>query len=47
MRNMMSKLKLTVNEDEDAGLQAAGRKVRLLRVHVRAMLLAEDGTGLS
>jgi hypothetical protein len=31
---------------QDAGLQAAGRTVRLLRVHVRAMLLVEDGSGL-
>ncbi len=31
---------------QDAGLQAAGRTVRLLRVQVRAMLLVEDGSGL-
>src|SRR5580700_6537314 len=46
MRDMMMKLKLTVNEKEDAGLQAAGREVRFSRVYLRSMLLAENGSGL-
>ena len=33
--------------DEDAGLSAAGRDVRFSGVHVRSVLLAEDGAGLS
>lgn len=41
MRDMMTKLKL--ERDEDAGLQAAGRKVRLSWVHVWSLLFAEDG----
>src|SRR5262249_30262841 len=32
---------------EDAGLQAAGRGGRLLRVYVQAMLLVQNGTGVS
>ena len=32
--------------DEDAGLSTAGRDVRLSGVHVRPLLLAEDGAGL-
>jgi len=42
----MIKLKLTVNEKEDAGLQAAGREVRLSGVYVRAVLLDEEGASL-
>ena len=47
MRDMMSKLKLTVNETKTRVCQAAGREVRFSGVYVRAMLLAEDGAGLS
>ena len=47
MRDMMSKLKLTVNENKTRVCQAAGREVRLSGVHVRAVLLAEDGPSLS
>ena len=47
MRSMMSKLKLTVNETKTRVCRAAGREVRLPGVHVRSMLLAEDGAGLS
>ena len=40
---MMQKLKLTVNEDEDAPLPGAGGDVRLPGLHVRPVLLAADG----
>ena len=40
MRDMISKLKLTVNEQKTRVLQAAGRKVRVLGVRVRTMLFA-------
>jgi len=43
MRIMMTKLKLTVNENQDAGREVAGRKVRLSGLHVWSLLLAEDG----
>jgi hypothetical protein len=42
MRTLRSRLKLTVNENK-AGLSTAGREVRLSRVHVWSMLLAETG----
>ena len=45
MRDMMSKLKLTVNETKTRVCHAAGREVRFSGVHVRAVLLAEDGAG--
>ena len=45
MRNMMGKLKLTVNEKKTR-VCTAGREVRLSGVHVWSMLLAEDGAGL-
>ena len=47
MRNMMQKLKLTVNESQDARLPRAGRIVRLPGVHLRTLLLAADGPRLS
>ena len=47
MRNMMSKLKLTVNEKKTRVCKLPEEKFDFLRVYVRAMLLAEDGTSLS
>jgi hypothetical protein len=47
MRDMMTKLKLTVNETKTRVCKLPEEKVRLLGVHVRTMLLAKDGTGLS
>ena len=47
MRDMMAKLKLTVNETKTRVCEAAGREVRLSGVHVWSLLLAENGTGLS
>jgi len=46
MRNMMSRLKLTVNESKKSGLSTAGREVRFSQVQVWSLLLAEDGAGL-
>ena len=43
MRNMMSKLKLTVNETKTRSVSRAGGDVRLPGLHVRPVLLAEDG----
>ncbi len=39
MRHMMSKLKLAVNEIENAGLRFAGREVRFLGVYAGSLLL--------
>jgi hypothetical protein len=44
MRIIMAKLKLTVNENQDAGREAAGREVRFSSVHVWSLLLADNGT---
>ena len=43
MRDMMSKLKLTVNETKTRLLSGAGGDVRLSGLHDRPVLLAEDG----
>ncbi len=45
MRDMMTRLKLTVNEQKTQVCKLPEEKVRLLRVYVRAMLLGE-GTGV-
>ena len=45
MRDMMSKLKLTVNETKTRVCRAAGREVRFSGVHVRAVLLADRRGG--
>jgi hypothetical protein len=47
MRSMMATLKLTVNENQDAGPLSAGREVRFSWLHVWSMLSPQDGTGLS
>ena len=46
MRGMMARLKLTVNETKTQHLSRAGRDVRLPGLHVRPVLLAEDGACL-
>ena len=47
MRTMMSRLKLTVNENKTRVLPSAEGEVRLSGVHVRAMLLDAKGPNLS
>ncbi len=47
MRNLMSKLKLTVNEKKTRLCRFAGRDVRFSGLHHRPVLLPEDGRGLS
>ena len=47
MRDMMQRLKLTVNEDENARLSPACRIVRLPWVYVRSDVLTANGRGLS
>ena len=46
MRDMMAKLKLTVNETKTRAVPAAGRDVRLSGLHDRPVLLDADGQGL-
>ena len=46
MRDMMSKLKLTVNDTKTRVCKLPEEKFDFFRVYVRAMLLAQDGTGL-
>ncbi len=46
MRDMMHRLKLTVNETKTQVVPGAGRDVRLSGLHDRPVLLAEDGPGL-
>ena len=47
LREIMGKLKLTVNEEKDADLKDAGRRVRFFGLHVRADVLAENRQSLS
>ena len=42
LREIMGKLKLTVNEEKTRDLQSAGRRVRLPGLHVRADVFGED-----
>ena len=46
MRDMMAQAEADGERDEDAALPGAGRVVRLPGLHVRPLLLAEDGPGL-
>jgi len=46
MRDMMSKLKLTVNDTKTRVCKLPDEKFDFLGYTFRAMLLAEDGTGL-
>ena len=46
MREMMEKLKLTVNEKKTRRCCTAGRDVHFLGLHVRAVLLDADGAGI-
>lgn len=45
MREIMGKLKLTVNEEKNANLQGAGRRIRLPGLHVWADVLCSDRAG--
>ena len=45
LREIMGKLKLTVNEEKTRDLQSAGRRVRLPGIHVRANVFGEDRPG--
>jgi group II intron reverse transcriptase/maturase len=45
LRQIMGKLKLTVNEEKDTDLHSAGRRVRLPGIHVRTDVFGEDRGG--
>jgi len=47
LREIMGKLKLTVNDEKTRNLQSAGRGVRLPGVHVRADVFSENRKSLS
>jgi hypothetical protein len=47
MRDMMRKLKLTVNENKTRVCKLAGEKFDFLGVHLWALLLTTDGPDLS
>ena len=47
MRDMMTKLKLTVNETKTRVCKLPEEKFDFLGIYVWSMLLAEDGAGLS
>jgi retron-type reverse transcriptase len=46
LREIMGKLKLTVNEEKDTNLQGAGRKVRLPGILIRVDVFGEDRKGV-
>ena len=46
LREIMGRLKLTVNEGEDTNLHGTGRRVRLSGLHLRADVFSEDRQGL-
>ncbi len=46
MRKMMGQLKLTVNEEKDANVPSAGRRVRFSGIHLRSALRGEDQAAL-
>ena len=45
LRKIMSKLKLTVNEEKDTNLQGPGRRVRFPGLHVRTDVFCENRPG--